>query len=517
MLQVLRLASEADAAIDQVERAAEDAEAATPALPRYVPQAAAIRVEGSGSAPTAAAASLLLHVALQHTPNPASGRAPTAAAAAAAAATDAPLEVAAWRAVQVDSNGDGSTAHLASAGAAVHAVAWLPRLGARRSQHLAVGTHVEAAELRPLSGPNAIQLWQLALRPQERRRRQAPSSSRRRATSPPAGSDEDSAEGAAEGAEGAEGTEGSAEGAASTPAVCWALLMHSGGGVLDLAWSPAGNAAEVPPAAPPEPSAAAPLAPRAEAEAGTGAGAGAGASSAGATTGFPAGSSAVLTRLGLLAAACADGKVRLFAVPTRAAIARLAAAGAPAWAPAGASDGPLRIWLAPALILSAPTSRLALCLAWSPLPPYAQLAVGGDNGNITLWQLDAPPRARGAEVRAARFVCGEAEGGAAEQVGQVGQAGRAGQAEAEELLGGESVEGHVPAMVFGTAGRDAAEPDAQFALERARQAVANEAVSHTGPVRAMAWAPPPGALLASAAHDRSLMVWEVASSWVRYA
>ena len=42
-----------------------------------------------------------------------------------------------------------STAHLASAGAAVHAVAWLPRLGARRSQHLAVGTHVEAAELQP--------------------------------------------------------------------------------------------------------------------------------------------------------------------------------------------------------------------------------------------------------------------------------------------------------------------------------------------------------------------------------
>jgi len=511
MLQVLRLASEADAAIDQVERAAEDAEAATPALPRYVPQPAAIRVEGSGSAPAAAAASLLLHVALQHAPNPASGRAPTAAAAtaAAAAATDAPLEVAAWRAVQVD-HGGGSIAHLANAGAAVHAVAWLPRLGAHRSQHLAVGTHVEAAELQPLSGPNAIQLWRLALQPQERRRRQAPSSSRRRATSPPAGSDEDSAEGAAEGAEGAEGSVEGAEGSAEG-AVCWALLMHSGGGVLDLAWCPAGNTAEAPPAAPPEPSAATPLAPRAEAEAGAEWGAGVGVSSAGGTAGVPAGSSAVLARLGLLAAACADGKVRLFVVPTRGAIVRLAAAGVPARTPAGASGGPLRVWLAPALVLTAPTSRLALCLAWSPLPPYAQLAVGGDNGNITLWQLDAPPRARGGEVRAARFVCGGAEGGAAEESGQ------AGQAEAEELLDGESVEGHVPAMVFGTAGRDAAEPDAQFALERARQAVANEAVSHTGPVRALAWAPPPGALLASAAHDRSLMVWDVASSWVRYA
>ena len=216
----------------------------------------------------------------------------------------------------------------------------------------------------------------------------------------------------------------------------------------------------------------------------------------------------MLTRLGLLAAACADGKVRLFAVPTRDAVARLSPAGAPARAPA-----PPRVWLAPALILTAPTSRLALCLAWSPLPPYAQLAVGGDNGNITLWQLDAPARARGAEVRAARFVCGEAEGaGAIEEAGQAG-----GQAEAEELLDGESVEVHVPAMIFGAAGHDAAEPDAQFALERARQAVANEAVSHTGPVRALAWAPPPGALLASAAHDRSLMVWEVASSWVRHA
>ena len=497
-------------ALDQVERAAEDAEAAAPALPRYVPQAAAVRVEGSGSAPGAAAASLLLHVARQHAPNPASGRAPTATAAtaaAAAAAADAPLEVAALRAVQVD-HGGGSTAHLASAGAAVHAVAWLPRLGARRSQHLAVGTHVEAAKLRPLSGPNAIQLWQLALQPQESRRRPPPSSSRRRATSPPADSDEDPEEGAAEGAEGTEGAEGSAEGAASAPAVCWALLMHSGGGVLDLAWCPAGNAAEVPPAAPPEPSATAPLASQAEAEAGAGAGAGAGTSSAGAAAGIPASSSAVLTRLGLLAAACADGKVRLFAVPTRDAVARLSAAGAPARAPA-----PPRVWLAPALILTAPTSRLALCLAWSPLPPYAQLAVGGDNGNITLWQLDAPARARGAEVRAARFVCGEAEGaGAIEEAGQAG-----GQAEAEELLDGESVEVHVPAMIFGAAGHDAAEPDAQFALERARQAVANEAVSHTGPVRALAWAPPPGALLASAAHDRSLMVWEVASSWVRHA
>ena len=153
-------------------------------------------------------------------------------------------------------------------------------------------------------------------------------------------------------------------------------------------------------------------------------------------------------------------------------------------------------------------------------------AQGGENGNISVWQLDAPPRARGVEVRAASFVCrapgageGAADGDGAAGGGTGGGAAAAAAAPGRELWDGTTTEVEEPAQIFGRQRLGRAEPiDGEGAAGHgARAASATDAAAHTGPVRAVAWAPPPSALLASAAHDRALMLWDTASSWVPVA
>ena len=88
-----------------------------------------------------------------------------------------------------------------------------------------------------------------------------------------------------------------------------------------------------------------------------------------------------------------------------------------------------------------------------------------------------------------------------------------------ELWDGTTAEVEEPAQIFGRQRLGRAEPiDGEGAAGHgARAASATDAAAHTGPVRAVAWAPPPSALLASAAHDRALMLWDTASSWVPVA
>ena len=202
-----------------------------------------------------------------------------------------------------------SSAHqLCNAGASVWALDWLPGRAAKQLQYLAVGTHMQGATYRPRSGRNAIQIWQV------------PSTS-------------------AKGSAAAEG--------ATTFARVWLLLLHRGGGVLDLCWCPSGNAVTAPSS-----TAAATAVPAAAA-----------ATTAAASSALPA---SLAGRLGLLAAACADGSIRLFAVPTPAALsaARLAQLGAePRAGASSASDGhsstdvpseeaaPTSCWVAPLLQL----------------------------------------------------------------------------------------------------------------------------------------------------------------------
>lgn len=106
-----------------------------------------------------------------------------------------------------------------------------------------------------------------------------------------------------------------------------------------------------------------------------------------------------VARLGLLAAACADGDIRVFSVPSAEALRGLAAAsrasnyGASSRSArpsgGGAVDGPILCRLAPVLQLQAVAPVLTLRLSWSPARPHKLLAAACDDGSIHVWDLQA--------------------------------------------------------------------------------------------------------------------------------
>ena len=117
----------------------------------------------------------------------------------------------------------------------------------------------------------------------------------------------------------------------------WLELMHTGGGVLALSWCPTGGAASAMPVA--------------------------------------SSSTPTLDRLGLLAAACADARVRIFAVPTQASLTAAESLRAFPAALAEADSGRFRLWLPPVLQLEPTVPVLTLALDWSASSPHLLLEI----------------------------------------------------------------------------------------------------------------------------------------------
>jgi len=209
----------------------------------------------------------------------------------------------------------------------------------------------------------------------------------------------------------------------ASPLRLQSFVLHDGGGALDLCWCPAGNAA-IP------------------------------------CDGMADGT---LPRLGLLAVACADGAVRIFAIPDALGLAARTA-----------RDQPPRIRLAPAIQLAPASKSLALCLAWRPGAPFGILAVGRADGSVQLWDLaadtdpsEATPHAPTRLVSSPHTLLGQATRSAAWQNGELG-------ATADMKLDVATITGHF------------------------------------GPVRTMAWLPAQRPLLATGGHDGMCFVWDPA-------
>ena len=105
-----------------------------------------------------------------------------------------------------------------------------------------------------------------------------------------------------------------------------------------------------------------------------------------------------LDRVGLLASACADGRVRVFALPTDQSLttaepllAHAARRATSTLGVAGTVSAPWRLWLPPVLILEPMAPVLTLSLDWCTSTPHL-LACGLNDGTIAVWDLNEPAR-----------------------------------------------------------------------------------------------------------------------------
>ena len=332
-----------------------------------------------------------------------------------------------------------------NAGAAIWATAWLPMEGVSggTDQHIAVGTYVDGATHALTSGPNAIQIWRL---PPQR---------------------------------------AAAQPSEASPAV-WLELLHDGGGVLALSWCPSGNKNERP----------APGRNRAS------------------TSCSSYDSTALVTtsadnaprgglqfdRLGLLAAACADGRVRIFAVPTLESLEAVPASyhlrAAQSAHHSARGPGPMRAWMPPVLELEPNGPVLPLTLDWCAQSTHL-LAVGLDDGIVSVWDLHAPAHRAAREGRPGGRT---PEPSANEEVADP---------DAEDLRGVPLGTLSAPSVTLGSSTRMGGELSRFFTRGSTGS---SQALGHAGPVRRVRWSPAPHELLASVGHDGLLCVWDPKSA-----
>ena len=225
---------------------------------------------------------------------------------------------------------EGGAAHLLNAGAAVWATSWLPDPPPGALPTLAVGTFRNGAGHTLMTGHNAILLWELPSRADD-----TPSA----------------AEATSAGGTEADQDHGPRDAGVRGP---WLQVMHDGGGVLALSWCPSGNACPAPASGDVQPS---------------------------------------VDRLGLLAAACADGRVRIFAIPTRASLEAVEQKLAHPIRPASdrVRTGAAGLWLPPVLSMEPIAPVLTLSLDWCATSTE-WLAAGLDDGLVVVWDVTAAPQ-----------------------------------------------------------------------------------------------------------------------------
>ena len=456
-----------------------------------------------------------------------------------------PLSIGAYTAYRAAHTSE--TTHLCNCGASVWGVAWLPEPaagaaasgaavdGRRDAMVLAVGTYRDGASHALTSGINAIQFWKVPADTADPEPRARP----------------------------------------------WLHVLHNGGGVTALCWCPNGNAC----------TAQRPSDQRggtSSASGGGGGGGGDGSSGAGTTTGAPgsggAGNSSISTamvvagadgadgaatpvdRLGLLAAACADGRVRIFAIPTPAGVRPLASTAAATAAAAATATAaapllgelplpPPELWLPPVLQLEPRELVLPLTLDWCAGSPHL-LATGHSDGTVKVWHLlETPTRAgektpweilgidlvqsirrvdpqagpneedeegeEGEEASASADVAMEVDGVAAPSKVRIGKAVVVAATDGGSDRGASASAAlppppgtplgllTVPFCVLGISTRLGGAPHGGLHPAYLKgSAASTQAIGHAGPVRSVRWAPAPHEYLASVGHDGLLMLWD---------
>lgn len=350
-----------------------------------------------------------------------------------------------------------ATAHFCHAGGSVWDVGWLPGPpGSSEPQHFAVATYVDGARHTLASGPNVIQLWQLG-----------------------AGGGDPAAHRAS--------TE-APETCTTSGAVLWLKIMHGGAGVLALSWCPRGNHLPQPSQQVTRGSQSASLASPAQPS-------------------TPS-TSADLDRLGLLAAACADGRVRIFAIPTRGSLRAAVSASLPMMDDGSDRSACVpRLWLPPVLQLEPTSDVLTLSLSWCATSTQ-YLAAGLNDGTCKVWNLSEACKSGGAPNDAApgagEGAMAGAEGAATTEDDDGG--GVASGGEESLCLGRPDTTLFVPHCVFGLpSGGSAGSISLAYARSFTGQVVST---GHAGPVRSVRWSNPPDELLGSVGHDGVLCVWD---------
>ena len=263
----------------------------------------------------------------------------------------------------------------------------------------------------------------------------------------------------------------------------WLELMHNGGGVLSLCWCPAGNACR---------SAAAQASTQATAHP----------SSALIPADDSMRASPTLDRLGLLAAACADGRVRLFAVPTPESLEAAGPLMAHPLRPNNCLEEPMRAWLQPILRLDPGLPVLTLTLDWCSSSPH-WLAAGWDDGKVVVWDLRAP-----AQLPKRQRAHGAVDSGMGDEGYDEGDDER--DDEEDELHSAPLGILSVPHASLGC-GTSRVGGELSHFFSRG-STPSSQAVGHAGPVRRVRWSPAPHELLASVGHDGMLFVWDPSSA-----
>ena len=391
-------------------------------------------------------------------------------------------------------------AQLCNAGASIWGVAWRRRASPTEASQLAVGTYAAGATHNLAGGANAIQIWEVTHGPASSR------SSR-------------GGRGRGGGGRGRGGGDGGT-GVSGRPRM-WLELMHPGGGVLALSWAPTGNACS---------------APSREVQGGA---SGARGRDGGSCTSLAVAADVIpaaptVDRLGLIAAACADGRIRIFAVPTEdsliAAEPQLAHDTRRHVEGGGGGSGvnaPFRLWLPPALQLETQAPVLTLSIDWCASSTHL-LAAGLDDGTVTVWDMSetarqATPRApppRGAVDAARGEGIGEGdrgEDGSDDEEESDHEPGDAGEAEGEAAAAVEAeIELYstalgvlsVPLVTLGCSSSRGGDISRFFSFGSTASSIG---LGHAGPVRSVRWSHPPHEFIASVGHDGVLMVWDHAS------
>ena len=384
-------------------------------LPPLLAAPLSVRVARESNAPASAKSGKKSSAASKRSMDAEDGEAATSALVA-LEAHDAPYEIAPHEAETTSCGRGYGPAHLCNVGAAVWSTAWLESPGPSQPQYLAVGTHADThtATHTPSSGPNAIQIWQMA------------------------------------------GSDGGA------PRL-WLEGLHDGGGVLSLCWCPVGSAC-----------------------------------SALATGGSR--HALALDRLGLLAAACADGSIRIFPIPTPESL-DTAESSLPASARVPARDRlrRFRLWLLAAIKLEPTSPVLTTAIDWNRSSPEL-LAAGRDDGTVAVWDLNAPSQPTHVEGgEQGREQASEQSG---EQEGEGSEYGASKGGDADLCLAVASV----PRHTLGCSNRGSGEVSV-FLMRGSLNATMP--LGHAASVTSVRWAPPPhDSLLASVGKDGLLCVWD---------
>ena len=238
----------------------------------------------------------------------------------------------------------------------------------------------------------------------------------------------------------------------------WLEILHPGAGVLALTWAPTGNSLEA------------------------------------------SADKSQMERLGLLAAACADGRIRVFALPTaeglEAAEPLLAHPGRAASSSSSSSSAPWRLWLPPVLQLEPQSPALTLTLDWCQSSPHL-LAAGLDDGSISVWDLSLkarkPPEWRPPPPK---------------EDDEEGEEGEEEDDDEDELEGPYGRPLGILSVPHTTFGRLLNQPGDLNYFYINGSTLSTHGLGHAGPVRSVRWSPPPNEHLASVGHDGNLYVWE---------